>query len=118
MKKSRIGINVISIILLFSLCFNFSGCTMKVNATDLMQGIVANKVNPTENMTDYNIKITDFSIRLFKANNNTLISPVSVLFAIALTANGADRETLEQIENMIYIFTVISTVYRKAKNIK
>jgi len=102
-KKSRIGINVISIFLFFSLCFNFSGCTMKVNATDLMQGIVPNKVTPTEKMNDYNVKITDFSIRLFKANNNTLISPVSVLFAIAVTANGADGETLEQIENMLGI---------------
>ncbi len=48
--------------------------------------------------------ITDFAVRLFQGglsdSGNTLISPVSVLSALAMTANGAGGETLAQMENI------------------
>lgn len=107
MKKSKVGIAVISLILLFCVCINFTSCTMKANATDLMNGIIPNKITPVDELNEDTVNITDFSVRLFKAYNksseNTLISPVSVLYAIAMTANGADGETLEQIENVLGI---------------
>ena len=48
--------------------------------------------------------ITDFSVELFRkaAENgeNTLISPFSVLSALSMTANGADGDTLKQMEDV------------------
>ena len=48
--------------------------------------------------------VTDFAVRLFQncmeEEKNTLISPVSVLTALAMTANGADGETLSQMETV------------------
>lgn len=47
---------------------------------------------------------TDFAVRLFResleAEKNTLISPLSVINALAMAANGAKGETLSQIENL------------------
>ena len=50
-------------------------------------------------------KTADFAFRLFKeavkGEANALISPVSVIMALAMTANGAKGETLEQIEAVL-----------------
>lgn len=50
-------------------------------------------------------KTADFAFRLFKeavkGESNALISPVSVIMALAMTANGAKGETLEQIEAVL-----------------
>ncbi len=49
--------------------------------------------------------IIDFSSRLFKKSledgKNTLIAPVSVLYALSMTANGAKGDTLEQMEEVL-----------------
>ena len=48
---------------------------------------------------------SDFSLRLFRAANeadkNTLLSPLSVLAALAMTANGAEGDTLAQMEKTL-----------------
>lgn len=48
--------------------------------------------------------VTDFAVRLFaeslEPSKNTLISPLSVLNALAMTANGAEGETLSQMETL------------------
>lgn len=50
------------------------------------------------------VAVTDFSLRLFnqsaKGGENTLISPLSVLYALGMTANGADEDTLAQMEEV------------------
>ena len=47
----------------------------------------------------------EFSVNLFEATHqneeNTFISPLSVYFALGLTANGADTNTLEQLETLL-----------------
>ncbi len=52
-----------------------------------------------------NTTVTDFALRLFKESiaedKSTLISPLSVLTALSMTANGAAGETLSQIENVL-----------------
>lgn len=84
--------------------FNRSG---KVQALDLMEGIEPNdpgqvrRIEPEESA-----KVTDFAVRLFKQTvkedgNNVLISPLSVLCALAMTANGAEGETLSQMEQTL-----------------
>ena len=48
---------------------------------------------------------TDFALRLFRAGasekENTLVSPLSVLCALAMTANGANGTTLSQMEETL-----------------
>ncbi|MBR6708793.1 MAG: serpin family protein [Clostridia bacterium] len=52
-----------------------------------------------------NAAITDFAVRLFREGaeegKNTLISPLSVLVALSMTANGADSETLTQMKTVL-----------------
>ncbi len=48
---------------------------------------------------------TDFAVRLFqsalKNGENSLVSPLSVMLALAMSANGANAETLEEMERVL-----------------
>ena len=48
--------------------------------------------------------VNDFAVRLFQQTmaegENTLLSPISVVSALAMAANGAQGETLTQIEEV------------------
>lgn len=74
---------------------------------DLMKGITpSGKSGSNVEITNVSdAAVTDFAVRLFKASmkngENTLISPLSVLVALAMTANGADNETLSQMQNVL-----------------
>ena len=109
MKKTRISLVIISLLLVCAMAVNFTGCTMEVQAKDLMEGITPNNVNALDDLSSQNADVTDFAIRLFKASNengkNTLISPLSVLCALAMTANGAEEETLAQMEEVLGMTT-------------
>lgn len=95
---------ILAFILCIGMVLSLSGCARKVMAEDLMSGITANEVK-----TDVDLKnsagITDFAVKLFQnseeSGKNTLISPFSVLCALAMTANGADGETLAQMEKTL-----------------
>lgn len=79
-----------------------TGCT-SVQATDLMAG-----VQPGDRKTSIDVTgpeaaaLTDFAVRLLQnlpcGEENTLLSPVSILCALAMTENGAKGETLNQME--------------------
>lgn len=105
MKKSRVFLALVSLLLVFATAFNLSGCTMQVQAKDLMEGISPNSVNALDSLNASNAAVTDFAVRLFQASEedgkNTLISPLSVLCALAMTANGAENETLEEMEAVL-----------------
>lgn len=109
MKKTRISLVIISLFLVCAMAVNLTGCTMEVQAKDLMEGITPNNVNTLDDLSSQNADVTDFAIRLFKVSEesgkNTLISPLSVLCALAMTANGAEEETLQQIETVLGITT-------------
>ena len=122
MKK--ITLSLISALLLCAIAISFFGCN-SMEATDLMEGITPNATpqkpspkpptasgdptdeppvsdEPTTLKAADNAAATDFALRLFRASNekgkNTLISPLSVLCALSMTANGAKGETREQME--------------------
>ena len=98
---------IIAMIMICALSLSvFSACGVP-QAEDLMIGI-----NPKGIAGDYigvtdvsNAAVTDFAVRLFKASQddgkNTLISPLSVLVALSMTANGADKDTLAQMQNVL-----------------
>lgn len=75
--------------------------------SDLSDGIQAKPVStePVKPDDSCTVAATDFAVRLFQASakqgENTLISPVSVLYALAMTANGADGETRTQMEKVL-----------------
>ncbi|HZJ75864.1 MAG TPA: serpin family protein, partial [Clostridia bacterium] len=51
--------------------------------------------------SDKPTEITDFSLNIFKkisGSENALISPLSIISALSMTANGAEKETLSQME--------------------
>ncbi|MBR6473740.1 MAG: serpin family protein [Firmicutes bacterium] len=60
---------------------------------------------PTETPANADVKAMDFAVRLFKVSlesgKNTLISPFSVLSALAMTANGAGGDTLAEMEAVL-----------------
>ena len=115
MKKTRISLVIISLLLVCAMAVNLTGCTMKVQAKDLMEGITPNNVNALDDLSSQNADVTDFAIRLFQASNekdkNTLISPLSVLCALAMTANGAEEETLAQMEEVLGMTTEELNLY-------
>lgn len=115
MKKTRISLVIISLLLVCAMAVNLTGCTMEVQAKDLMEGITPNNVTALDDLSSQNADVTDFTIRLFKASEesgkNTLISPLSVLCALAMTANGAEEETLQQMEEVLGMTTEDLNLY-------
>ena len=78
-------------------------------STDLMDGITPEDVKLVENLPETGGPLADFGIALFqssmKPGENSLISPLSVLYALSMTANGADGETLRQMESVLGMST-------------
>ncbi|MBQ2737213.1 MAG: serpin family protein [Clostridia bacterium] len=105
MKYTRIILISVSLALLFAIMLNFGGCAMTVRAADLMEGVSPNSIKAIDDLKGNSSDITDFAVRLFKQVNegakNTLLSPLSVLCALAMTANGAEGETRGQMETVL-----------------
>lgn len=95
---------IISLFLVWIMAFNMTGCSKDVKAQNLMEGITPNEITVLEDLGEYNPIVAEFALKLFKACNekgkNALISPVSVLSALAMTYNGADGRTYEQMEKV------------------
>jgi serpin B len=66
-------------------------------------------VNAQKNDEDFIKGMSGFSVELFKKavnkdlseHKNTLVSPESVAFALGMTMNGANGETLKQMQNVM-----------------
>lgn len=97
--KKRAFAAILSLMLMLPLVF--SGCTG--SSGDLMAGIKARPLSDSIDLTGDSLTgIVDFAVSLFQSSfspdENSLISPLSVLCALAMTANGARGETLAQME--------------------
>ena len=73
-------------------------------ATDIMKDVSRKDVDTSDKLTkENNIKVTDFGVDILKnsfgEDGNTLISPISVIYALGMTANGADGNTLSEMED-------------------
>lgn len=109
-KRQRIGVYGILVCLTLALTgtalYLYNGSMSSVNAVDLMEGVMARPVDGVTDLESGNIKMTDFAVRLLQstreaapsAEKNLLLSPLSVLSALAMTGNGAENETLAEIE--------------------
>lgn len=106
MEKYRISSILISLLLVCAMAVNFTGCTANEEQTkNLMTNVKANNTEVSDDISSQNQSYTDFAMRLFKeseeSGKNTLISPFSVFCALAMTANGAKADTLEQMESVL-----------------
>ena len=94
-----------SFLLLAAITLNTVGCTPQVQAADIMKGLVSEKVEGKASDDKFLKNTADFSLDLFKSTispeDNSLISPLSVLLALAMTANGADTATLVEMEAVL-----------------
>ena len=99
--KTKI-VSLISALLAGLFAFNVVGCTKRVSAQNLLDGVTPQAVEGLEADEEFVLSQMQFSVNLFKGsvnqekNQNTLISPLSIMIALALAANGADGETLAQ----------------------
>lgn len=96
---------VICLSLIFTLFFPLNGCSTQSQVTDLMSDYQANSIESKKTMTDRGTRaITDFTLQLFQheisTKENTLLSPISILYALAMSANGAKENTLTEMEKV------------------
>ena len=112
MKKKNIILLIIILVLLVSavvlaVLLSAAGNSheLELKSTDLTANVRRDRVEVTEDLSAYGSSVTDFSLRLFQntmePGENSLISPLSVLGALGMTANGADGETLAQFESVL-----------------
>jgi serpin B len=95
---------IIAVVL--SLLFSLASCGTATKSQDLMSGVRANEMNIDVDLTgESSSAVENFAVNLFQnsvsPDKNSLISPISVLYALAMTANGARGETLTQMEQMV-----------------
>lgn len=94
--------------------------TSNKKTVDLMKGVV---FSDTSTNKDFNVEtqngISDFSIQLLKnslTDDNTMLSPISIINALAMTSNGAVGETLSQMESVFGASCVDVSSYLKNYN--
>lgn len=95
---------LIALLLAITLVVGLTACS-QVSAKDLMKDVPAKAVDVLPDMDAGAAAAADFGVRLFRHSmeegKNTLISPLSVLYALSMTANGAGGETLAQMERVL-----------------
>lgn len=101
----------ISIILLAVMALNLGACTWNakpaetISCEDLLCDLPEGTVGTMEDLTPGTTGLPGFAVRLLQAGveegKNTLLSPLSVMYALAMTANGAKGETLRQMESVL-----------------
>jgi len=113
-KKQKIAVEVfmkhiriyLAFILVAAIAAGIVGCAVaSAGAADLMDGIVSQNVSGKRADSTFKASMADFSIELLKKSitdgENSLISPLSVMLALAMTANGADGNTLTEMETLL-----------------
>ena len=97
----------VSCILIIAIILSFVGCgkTKIKEASQMGENIVRTEQTGKQATYEFKKAQTDFAVELFKAsmkeNKNMLISPLSVSVALAMTANGAEGKTLEEMEKVL-----------------
>lgn len=105
MKTKRWMVAIVCLSVLATGMMSLSGCGTTVQAANLMEGITAKTVSGKAVDDAFKNSSADFAIRLFQKtrddSKNSLISPLSVMLALSMTANGAKGETLAQTESLL-----------------
>jgi len=103
MFQKRLFRSLVYLLLSCILFVNLVGCTTNVG-TDITSP-TPNEIVGKEMDEKFKNASMNFAIELFKKSNdtteNTLISPLSITFALAMVTNGANNNTLSQLENVL-----------------
>ncbi|MBR3751893.1 MAG: serpin family protein [Ruminiclostridium sp.] len=96
---------LLACILSISMALCLTACTQGIQAEELTAGITPGTYSNTVDFDGPETTlVNDFSVCLFQQavedGEDTLLSPISVLSALAMTANGAKGETLAQMEEV------------------
>jgi serpin B len=93
---------------------SFTNSSTIAKAADLMEGITSRSVTDRPVDGTFTASLADFAIELFQNSltdgENSLISPLSVMLALAMTTNGASGETLTELEELLGSGIPISTL--------
>ncbi len=104
-KRQKITAMLLCAVLGGVMLLNFAGCSADIRAADLMENIEANAIGGKAADETFIQAYADFAVELFKKSadpeQNSLISPLSVLLALAMTANGADTQTKAEMEAVL-----------------
>lgn len=127
MKRKRLLSLLVSVLLLCAIAFNISSCVLSVSAENLLDGIERGSVQPLDDMTEGNVAITDFALRMLRGSvgeENVLLSPLSIVLCLALAQNGTAGNTRAEMEEMIgidtdtlnrYLYTYVSSLPESEK---
>ena len=111
-KKSAAAARLTAFLCALALLISLSACsaphTPAVKAADLLENMKAEQVEGKQTNAAFRKSFLSFSSALLCAvsdradsQENVLISPLSVLSALAMTQNGAAQETLREMENVL-----------------
>ncbi len=132
MKKGKLLKLSLCILLIFAYLVNLSGCFMRVRATDYMDGVEKCAVSGKAADDIFIYVTSSFASSLFKnvysgsEGENVLVSPLSVLLALAMATNGAGGETRAEMQSILgdtlsieelnaYLYTYASNLPRGEK---
>lgn len=103
----RVVRTAISVFLLIAMVVSMTGCATGVKADDLTEGVQKRATSAYVDRGSFATGMSDFAVRLAKtcnesdAGHNVLVSPLSVIMALSMTVNGAEGETLEEMEKTL-----------------
>ena len=104
--KKNFWVYVCALCLLLTIPVNLTGCTAKVQAVDLMEGITPGAVEGKTVDETFRLHEMTFALQLLQEaikeeKENLLLSPLSVQLALAMTANGAGGETRQEMQTLL-----------------
>ena len=106
--KNSLKRRILSALLTLALLSLLVACSVSnaEGTVDLMEDVSAPKIQVTDlDAEKFREYVFDFSTELFKKSTddekNSLVSPLSVMMALSMTANGASGNTLTQAEELL-----------------
>ncbi len=103
-RRARILTRSVCAMLCLCLILTFAISPTKVNAENLLEGYTPNPVTGKAPDDAFTAAQMVFALDLLKGSytgENTLVSPLSATLALSMLANGAEGETLSQIEDVL-----------------
>lgn len=97
------GKRIAALVLSVCMALPLFGCGGRIEAQCLTDGITAQTIDTRTDLTDDSSAVMDFAAALLRqtaGKEGVLLSPVSLLYALGMTANGASGETLAQLEQV------------------
>lgn len=107
-RKSSFLLRLIATVLMLAM---LAGCqagkqaALSLQAENLLTDVIPQSVKTDAAPDQYAAEMTDFALRLLRScdasQKQPLVSPLSVAYALAMTANGANGQTLQEMETVL-----------------